>query len=74
MKKRPSFEEAYAELVRPYPELAKISAADRDDYVWCYRNREALLKWWSTLPEGLRTQLNHPAQIRRRYLAYLAER
>jgi hypothetical protein len=60
--------DAFAALVLPTPQLAKVNKTDRAQFVWCYQNREKLELWWPTLGENQRDRWGHPQVIRRQYV------
>jgi hypothetical protein len=68
------YNEAYARLEKPVPELARINKTDRNQYIWCWSVHEALESWWqdkAKTARGLRQRdkWNHPDAIKRNYLA-----
>jgi hypothetical protein len=62
------FNEAWAALVHPTPEMTKVNKTDRAQFMWCYQNRELLETWWLTLAENQRDRWGHPDTIKKQYL------
>src|SRR6478735_1888272 len=42
------YNEQYAALEKPVPELRRVNKTDRNQYIWCQQNREAIERWWQT--------------------------
>lgn len=66
------YNEAYATLAKPVPELTKVNKTDRNQYVWCWLHHDELQRWWQTIAQSQRDRWNHPDAIKRHYLAATA--
>ena len=63
------YNDAYAALARPAPELTKVNKTDRNQYIWCWQYHETVAAWWSTVAQNQRDRWNHPDAVKRHYLA-----
>jgi hypothetical protein len=63
------YNEAYAALAKPAPELTKVNKTDRAQYIWCYQFNETIAAWWETVAQNQRDRWSHPDTIKRHYLA-----
>ena len=67
------YNDAYALLEKPVPELARMNKTDRNQFIWCWQQREALERWWPTNAQNQRDRWSHPDAVKRRYLDDLGE-
>jgi hypothetical protein len=71
------YNEAYAWLEKPVPQLAErtptnprgINKTDRNQFIWCWQHRVELDEWWATKEQHRRDRWNHPDAIKRNYQA-----
>ena len=63
------YNDAYALLEKPVPELARMNKTDRNQFIWCWQQREALERWWPTKAQNQRERWNHPDAVKRHCLA-----
>jgi hypothetical protein len=63
------YNEQYALLEKPAPELARVNKTDRNQYIWCWQQRAALENWWATKAQNQRDRWTHPDAVKRHYLA-----
>jgi hypothetical protein len=61
------YNDAYALLEKPVPAL-RINKTDRNPFIWCWQQREAIQRWWDGKAQNQRDRWNHPGAIKRRYL------
>ena len=54
------YNDAYALLEKPVPELARINKTDRNQFIWWWQQREALDRWWPTKAQNHRGTLKPP--------------
>jgi len=54
------YNDAYALLEKPVPELARMNKTDRNQFIWCWQQREALERWWPTNAQNQRDRWSHP--------------
>ena len=62
------YNDAYALLEKPVPELARINKTDRNQFIWWWQQREALERWWPTKAQNQRDRWNHPDVVERHCL------
>ena len=48
------YNDAYALLEKPVPELARINKTDSNQFIWWWQRREALDRWWPTKAQNHR--------------------
>ena len=63
------YNDAYALLEKPVPELARINKTDRNQFIWCWQQHAALQRWWDSKAQNQRDRWNHPDAVKRHYLA-----
>jgi hypothetical protein len=63
------YNDAYALLEKPVPELARINKTDRSQFIWCWKRHEAIERWWVTKAQNQKDRWNHPDAVKKNYLA-----
>jgi hypothetical protein len=63
------YNDAYALLEKPVPELARINKTDRSQFIWCWKRHEAIERWWITKAQNQKDRWNHPDAVKKNYRA-----
>jgi hypothetical protein len=63
------YNDAYAQLEKPVPVLARINKTDRNQFIWCWQKQAELERWWPTKAQNQRDRWGHPDAVKRHYLA-----
>lgn len=65
------YSDSYAALEKPVPDLATTTKKARNQFIWCYQNKEPLEAWWALSENGTRRDnWNHPDAIKRNFTVY----